>query len=142
MDLRGCYCNTSNFLGGAASSFLRTEVSSFVNNFIVSLIFCDIPGTDRKTYLPANPTAAKPRPVTMTALACNQKNYIIWSNIRASFYAELPFILLLGKYGNVYLFSVLTCNRFISICQYNTILLNPPKNYHNVIPISDTQTAS
>jgi len=69
MDLGGCYCNKSNFLSGFASSLLRTEVSSFVNNFMVSPTFCDIPGTARKTYLPANPTAAKPRPVTMTALA-------------------------------------------------------------------------
>ena len=79
MDLQGCHCNTSNFLGGIASSFLRTEVSSFVNNFMVSLTFCDIPGTARKTYLPANPTAAKPRPVTMTVLAWNK--IITWSNI-------------------------------------------------------------
>lgn len=53
----------------AACFFLHTEESSFVNNFMVSLTFCDIPGTARNMYLPANPTAANPRPVTMTVLA-------------------------------------------------------------------------
>jgi hypothetical protein len=97
MGLRSCYCNTSNFLSGDVSSFLRTEVSRFVNNFMVSLTFCDIPGTARKTYLPANPTAAKPRPVTMTALAWNEKITLYEATFRLHFMHSCPLYCFLGN---------------------------------------------